>query len=165
MAPSKRKEVEEAESSASVPNKRRKKSVEATASSRRPSRTSVDTSAAPRTTRSSLNGTRSSNHDNGRKPEKAVKAKSSVNDLPNKTTAEKAKTSKARKNRVKLPADEEEMIGVNPKISVDVPQSQKSRSDAKVDHDLELEEPGEGPSYVSYCYAWLTSPFNVLSSL
>jgi len=72
-----------------------------------------------------------------------------VNGAPAKETVSKVNKGKAKKT-AKPDSDEEKTTAGSPRISVDVPQRQNSASQAKADHDRELEEHDDGPSYVSH---------------
>lgn len=146
MAPAKRKATRGQDTTIATPPKRQKKAVESTASSSRPSRTSLAaTVSAPRSTRSSLSETSPAVKKAVARPRKPVTATGiSVNGTPEKTVS--TKTFRGRKKSVQTTTDEEETLKTT-KVSVDVPQSKDGVSDSKAEHDRELQKHGDGPAY------------------
>ena len=47
-------------------------------------------------------------------------------------------------------AEKKKTANANMKIAVDVPENKKSASQAKIDHDRELEEHDDGPTFVGH---------------
>lgn len=146
MAPAKRKAKTAADSTGAPATKTPKKVIEQTASSSRPSRTSLAEAAAPRSTRSSIS----------RKPvpDQPTKnaTKASVNRTAKKSatkTATKAEATNGRKRgkSAKTTSDEEEASAPGEKSSVlvDVPIREKHAVAAEAEEEAEVN--GEGPSY------------------
>ena len=143
MAPAKRKATPTADAPSTAPTKRQKKVVESTASSSRPSRTSLAEAAAPRSTRSSNSG----------KPTPATKpTKARVNGTGTKSatkTAKKVKTTDDRKRGRQAKTAKHEEEAVEPEVAstlvVDVPLREKPA--AKAAAEEEVETSGEGPAY------------------
>ena len=147
MAPVKRKVNANADSTGTTATKRQKRVVEPTASSSRPTRSSIAAAAAPRSTRSSVSGKI--------EPAKSTKnaAKAAVDyttKKPATKTAANVKATEGRKKRgksAKTAAKEEEVaVSRDPSaILVDVPIREKLAVDAGAEEEAEVN--GEGPAF------------------
>lgn len=142
MAPAKRKANTAADATSSAATKRQKKVVESTASSSRPSRTSLAEAAAPRSIRSSISGKSTSV-----KPPKNTN-KASVNETASKAATKnaakvKATDSRKRENPAKKATNDEDAVASEgtSTLLVDVPLGQKTTMNAEAEVD------GEGPAY------------------
>lgn len=145
MAPAKRKANNAADSTSTAPTKRQKKIVEPTASSSRPSRTSLAEAAAPRSTRSSISG-----KSPGKPAKKATKASDSGTAKKSEgKTATKVKATDGRKRgkSAKTTTDKEETTAPEEKstVVVDVPFREKSAVTAESEDEVEVDS--EGPAY------------------
>lgn len=149
MAPAKRKATTAADATGTATTKRLKKAVEPTASSSRPSRTSLASAAAPRSTRSSISGKSA--------PEKSANnaTKASVDGKAKKPvtkTATKAKATNSRKRgkSTKANTDEEEAAvpDATSTVLIDVPTRKKPAVTAEAEEEGEID--GEGPAYCTY---------------
>ena len=147
MAPTKRKAKTAADSTNIAATKRQKKVIEPTASSSRPSRTSLAEAAAPRSTRSSISSGKSV-------PDKPTKnaTKASVNGTAKKPapkTATKAKATDGRKRGkpAKTITNEEEATAPEERstVLVDVPFRKKPAENAEAEEEAEVN--GDGPAY------------------
>lgn len=146
MAPAKRKANTAADSTSTAPTKRQKKIVEPTASSSRPSRTSLAEAAAPRSTRSLISGKSVP----GKPAKNATKA--SVKGTAKKSegkTATKVKATNGRKRgkSAKTTTDKEETPAPKEKstVLVDVPFREKPAVTAEAEDEVEVN--GEDPAY------------------
>ena len=139
MAPAKRKANTAADKTGTAAPKRQKKIREPTASSSRPSRTSLSEAAAPRSTRSSTSGKSAS------EPPTKKATKASVNGVA-KTFAPKVKAtaSRNRGKSTKTSIHGEETTAPEEKstVVVDVPLREKP---AEAEDEGEVN--GEGPAY------------------
>ena len=167
MAPAKRKANPAADAASTAPMKKQKKAVEPTASSSRPSRTSLAEAAAPRSTRSSDIGKSTPAKSNSKSTKATTKAttKAPVNGTGTKSatkTAKEAKTTDGRKrgNPAKTAKHEEEAAEpeVTSTLVVDVPVREKPA--AKPAAEEEFETGSEGPAY---WYVFSESMFPLLS--
>lgn len=139
MAPAKRKANAAADKTGTAAPKRQKKVLEPTASSSRPSRTSLSEAATPRSTRSSTSGKSAPDPPT----EKAPKA--SVNGAAKKSAPKvKASASRKRGKSAKTSIQGEETTAPEGKstVVVDVPFREKP-----AEADDEAEVSGEGPAY------------------
>ena len=146
MAPAKRKASTTADTTGSDANKRQKKAVEPTASSSRPSRTSLTEAAAPRSTRSSVR--RKSAPE---KPANTV-AQAPVNEKAKKSTTKTTKNAKAtgsrnRGKQARTTSHEEDATVPQEKSSilVDVPIRDGPAEEAAAEEEADVN--GEGPAY------------------
>ena len=139
MAPAKRKANLAADKTGTAASKRQKKIIEPTASSSRPSTTSLSEAAAPRSTRSSISGKAA--------PDSLIKkaTKASVNGAT-KRSAPKVKATASGKpgKSAKTSVHEEESTAPEEKstVVVDVPFREK-----RAEAEDEAEVNGEGPAY------------------
>lgn len=146
MAPAKRKASVAADITGTGATKRQKKVVESTASSSRPSRTSLAVAAAPHSTRSSISekSTTVKSAKTTAKPAVNGRSKNSVS-----KTAAKVKATDGRKRRTptKTTTDKEEAAVPRGKssISVDVPLREKPVLNAEAEEEAGVD--GEGPAY------------------
>lgn len=146
MAPAKRKANTAADTTSTAIAKKQKKVVEPTASSSRPSRTSLAVAAAPRSTRSSIGGKSAPI-----KPAKK-KTKASVNETATKAAIKPAAKVKATEGRKRgRPAntttnDEEAVASEGAStVIVDVPLRGKPAVNAEAEEEAEANR--EGPAY------------------
>lgn len=144
MPPAKRKASVAADATSTGATKRQKKVVEPTASSSRPSRTSLAVAAAPRSTRSSM-----SENPTTVKPAKNT-AKAAVNGAANKSkTATNVRATDGRKRQrpAKTTTNEEEpaVPGGPSSILVDVPLREKPAVNVEAEEEAGVN--GEGPAY------------------
>ncbi|CAF9929863.1 hypothetical protein IMSHALPRED_008016 [Imshaugia aleurites] len=145
MAPAKRKANAAADATSTTTNKKQKKIVEPTASSSRPSRTSLAIATAPRSTRSSISGkstpvkptkktTKASVNGNATKPATKVKATDSTNDR------KRGRPAKATNDKKETAAP-----GGSSTVLIDVPLREKPVGNAEAEEEAEAS--GEGPAY------------------
>lgn len=151
MARSKRKvDVEDLSEPATTSNKKQKQDLEQNSLPRRSSRSSLAAAAAPRSTRSSVSKpSPTAKNDTGKRSKPAKAANTSAKRTPVKKSVSKTtiKAKKAGKNTEEVTTNDDRLGALKTKLSVDVPQSTKSFSDTKEEHDRELEEHSDGPSY------------------
>ena len=146
MAPVKRKANTAVDATSTTAKKRQKKVAEPTASSSRPTRTSLAVAAAPRSTRSSTSG-----KSTPVKPSKRT-AKASINDIANKpasktATKVKATNSGKRGRPARTTTDEEETaapVGTS-NVLIEVPFREKPAVNAEAEEDVEADS--GGPAY------------------
>ena len=143
MAPAKRKANTAADKTGTAAPKRQKKLLEPTASSSRPSRTSLSEAAAPRSTRSSTNEKYASD------PPTKKATKALVNGAANKSApkaASKVKATASRKGgkstKTRIQGEETTAPEGKSTVVVDVP-----FRDKPAEADDEAEVSGEGPAY------------------
>ena len=146
MAPAKREATTAADSLGTTATKRQKRVIEPTASSSRPSRTSLAEAATPRSTRSSVSGKSV--------PEKSTKyaTKASVNGKAKKSATKSAAKVKATEGRkrgksAKTATNEGEATETEDEstVVVDVPFREKQGVNAEADEEADVN--GEGPAY------------------
>ena len=143
MAPAKRKANTAADKTGTAAPKRQKKIIEPTASSSRPSRTSLSEAAAPRSTRSSISG-KSAPDPPTKKATKASLNGAAKKSAPKAAPKVKATASRKRGKSAKISISEEETTAPEgePTVVVDVPFREKP---AEAEDEAEVN--GEGPSY------------------
>ena len=147
MAPAKRKAGTAADATSTITTKKQKKVVEPTASSSRPSRTSLAVAAAPRSTRSSI-----SEKSTALKPANK-KTKASTNATATKSatkTATKVKATDGQKRGrpATTTTDKEETISEGAStVLVDIPLREKPAGNAEAEEKAQVNDEGEGPAY------------------
>ena len=143
MAPAKRKANTAADKTGTAAPKRQKKIIEPTASSSRPSRTSLSEAAAPRSTRSSISG-KSAPDPPTKKATKASVNEAAKKSAPKAAPKVKATASRKREKSAKTSISEEETTAPEGEstVVVDVPFREKP---AEAEDEAEVN--GEGPAY------------------
>ena len=146
MAPAKRKASTAANATGTAATKRQKKVIEPTASSSRPSRTSLTEVAAPRSTRSSISG-KSVAIEQTKKANKASNDETAKKSATNTTTKVNTIDSRKRGKSAKETTNEAEITAPGQKstIAVDVPFRDKPAVTTEADEEAEVHD--DGPSY------------------